>query len=92
MICSFHKTVNDTTLIIRDLLAVFDTVDHHIFLDHINHVVGIHGLALQWVSSYLQDQWWETFFYKGPYWLTKCKQLDYKLGYYIEILNTLELN
>lgn len=65
MICSFHKTVNDTTLIIRDLLAVFDTVDHHIFLDHINHVVGIHGLALQWVPPISKTSGGKLFSTKG---------------------------
>ena len=42
MICSFHKTVNYNTFILIDLLAAFDTADHHILVDHIKH-----GLALQ---------------------------------------------
>ncbi len=43
-------------LVLLDLTAAFDTVDHEVLLSRLNHVVGIRGTALQWFSSYLTNR------------------------------------
>ena len=37
-----------------DLSASFDTLDHVIMLERLEHIFGIQGLALSWISSYFQ--------------------------------------
>uniref|UniRef100_A0A8C2DQL5 Reverse transcriptase domain-containing protein n=1 Tax=Cyprinus carpio TaxID=7962 RepID=A0A8C2DQL5_CYPCA len=43
-------------LVLLDLMAAFDTVDHEVLLSRLNHFVGIRGTALQWFSSYLTNR------------------------------------
>lgn len=43
-------------LVLLDLSAAFDTVDHQTFLSRLKHHVGIDGIALKWFESYLSGR------------------------------------
>ena len=40
-------------LMLLDLTAAFDTIDHTILISHLEHGVGIKGTALEWFKSYV---------------------------------------
>lgn len=43
-------------LVLLDLSAAFNAVDHRILLERLEQWVGVSGLALQWFSSYLSER------------------------------------
>ena len=45
-----------TLLVLLDLSAAFDTIDHGILLTWLEQVAGLGGAALQWVRPYLADR------------------------------------
>ena len=44
-------------LVLLDLSAAFDTIDHVILLDRRRDNVGVHGNALKWIRSYLSESY-----------------------------------
>ena len=45
-----------TMLVLLDLSAAFDTIDHDILLERLEYMHGIRGMALKWFTSYLKDR------------------------------------
>ncbi|XP_033104339.1 uncharacterized protein LOC117106926 [Anneissia japonica] len=45
-----------TALVLLDLSAAFDTVDHNVLLRRLSTHIGVEGLALEWCRSYLTNR------------------------------------
>jgi hypothetical protein len=51
-------------LVLLDLSAAFDTIDHNILVSRLQSRIGVESPALTWFSSYLEDRY-QTVFLKG---------------------------
>ena len=49
-------SVGGAILVLLDLSAAFDTIDHQKPLDVLDYSFGIRGDALRWSKSYLEDR------------------------------------
>lgn len=51
-----EDTGNPAVLVLLDLTAAFDTVEHSVLVSRLEHCVGIRGTALKWFRSNLEHR------------------------------------
>ena len=56
MIFLWPLTKKAAVLVLSDLSAAFDTIDHNINLERMNTKYGVRGVALDWFRSYLSER------------------------------------
>ena len=52
---SFEKNI-PSVLVLLDLSAAYDTVDHHKLLEILEREIGIEGVALLWFRSFMKGR------------------------------------
>lgn len=52
---SLLKVLSSVILVLLDLSAAFDTIDH-IIVSHLEQTVGIRGMAIEWFKSFLLNR------------------------------------
>ncbi|KAI2666203.1 RNA-directed DNA polymerase from mobile element jockey [Labeo rohita] len=55
-ICLYSDSGKISVLVLLDLSAAFDTVNHNILLERLENWVGLSGMALSWFRSYLEGR------------------------------------
>ena len=56
ILCSLNQTSRFSILLLLDLSAAFDTVDHAILISRLSNRFGVEGTALAWFKSYLTSR------------------------------------
>ncbi len=56
MTCSYHPIVVVSLLVLLDISAAFDIIDHNVLLNRLGNFVGTGGSALAWFKLYLSDR------------------------------------
>lgn len=51
-----HSSSSSVILVLLDLSATFDTTDHDNLISHLEKMVGIWGMVLEWFKSFLSNR------------------------------------
>ena len=70
---------HECVLVLLDLSAAFDTIDHKILISRLENKYGISGLALEWLKSYLKERS-QRVIVNGTYSDPKCNSFGVPQG------------